>query len=197
MAESDGIRRGHYTTAELAADGAHDLWSERGWPSVAALFKSTPIGAFSTSADDFGLGEIIVSYASGTARVLERSPERIAADGIDILGVGLLLEGAMEGLAASREFQLAAGEILLFDLSRPITMTISDCRSIQVAIPRPLAEANLGPVAALHGTVVPGVAAAPFHHHLLNLRDALDTATDSDAPRLAAALIASLAKTLR
>ena len=196
MVDGQGIRRGRYSTAEFPPDSSHDLWSEREWPSIAALFKSTPSDAFSTSAEDFALDEILVSYTSGSARVLERTPERIAADRIDLLGVGLLLEGAMEGMAASREFQLTDGEILLFDLSRPITMTMSEVRSIQVAIPRSIAEANLGPVGALHGRVVPRAAAASFHDHLLSLHAILDTADDSEAPRLAASLIASLAQTL-
>jgi len=197
MAEGEGIGRSRYSAAEAARGDAHARWSERGWPSIAALFKSTPIGPFATSADDFSLNGVIVSYASGTARVLERTPERIAADGIDILGVGLLIEGAMDGLAASREFQLGAGGILLLDLSQPITMTMSDSRSVQVAIPRALAEAELGQVAALHGTVVAGAAARRFHDHVIGLRPILDTAADDDAPRLAAALVASLAQTLR
>lgn len=196
MAESEGIRRSQYSTSDLPPDISHDLWSERGWPSVAALFKSTPIGAFSTSAEEFGLADLVVSYASGTARVLERTPERIASDGVDILGVGLLLEGTMEGIAASREFQLGPGEILLFDLSQPITMTISDSRSIQVAIPRSMAEADLGPVAVLHGRVIGQPASRSFGDRLLELRGMLDSVAAEDAPRLAALLTTSLAQAL-
>lgn len=188
MAEDEGIRRGRYSTADLTAGNAHASWSERGWPSVAALFKSTPIGPFSTTADDFGIGDVVISYTEGSARVLERTPERIAADGIDVLGIGLLLDGGMAGIAASREFQLGGGEILLFDLSQPITMTMSDSRSIQIAIPRPLAEAKVGSVAALHGLVVAAPASAPFRDYLFKLRETLEAGGDADIAQLVAIL---------
>lgn len=196
MDENKSIRRARYSTAGLAAGVAHASWSERGWPSIAALFKSTPIGAFSTSADDFGVEDIAISYASGTARVLERTPERIAADRIDTLGVGLLLEGAMAGITASREFQLGPGEILLFDLSQQITMTMSDSKSVQLAIPRARAEALLGSVAAFHGMVMPQAVSAPFHDHVLKLRDTLEKAEDEDGPAIASSLLAFLGQAL-
>jgi hypothetical protein len=197
MGVGDGIRRGHYSTANLPANQRHDAWSERGWPSIAAVFSSTPIGPFSTSAEDFDLDGIAVSYTSGTARLLERTPERIDADGLDLLGIGLLLDGEMEGTAASREFQASAGEILLFDLSQPITMTMSASDSIQVALTRPLAEAHFGPLTRLHGAIAPGDAARSFRDHLLALRDTLRHAGAVEAPGLAQALIASLAQALR
>jgi AraC-like DNA-binding protein len=156
---------------------------------VAALFDSTPIGPFSTSAENVYLDGIAVSYSTGTARLLERTPARIAADRIDILGVGVLLEGEMHGVARLREFEARAGEILLFDIAQPITMTMSIARSIQLAIPRAMAEGELGPVADLHGLVIGREEAALFYAHLLKLSEALQTISKEDAPRLARTLL--------
>ncbi|KRC82273.1 helix-turn-helix domain-containing protein [Sphingomonas sp. Root241] len=156
---------------------------------MAALFDSTPIGPFSTSAENVYLDGMAVSYSTGTARLLERTPERIAADRIDILGVGVLLEGEMHGVARLREFEARSGEILLFDIAQPITMTMSIARSIQLAIPRAVAEAELGPVADLHGLVIGREEAALFYAHLVKLSEALQAISSEDAPRLARTLL--------
>jgi len=153
------------------------------------LFDSTPIGPFSTSAENVYLDGIAVSYSTGTARLLERTPDRIAADRIDILGVGVLLEGEMHGVARLREFEARSGEILLFDIAQPITMTMSIARSIQLAIPRAIAEAELGPVSDLHGLVIGREEAALFYAHLVKLSEALQAIASEDAPRLARTLL--------
>lgn len=189
MGDRRGIEPLRYSTAGIAPAERHETWSDRGWPSVAALFDSTPIGPFSTSAENVYLDGIAVSYSTGTARLLERTPERIAADRIDILGVGVLLEGEMHGVARLREFEARAGEILLFDIAQPITMTMSIARSIQLAIPRAMAEGELGPVADLHGLVLGREEAALFYAHLLKLSEALQTISKEDAPRLARTLL--------
>lgn len=188
-----GVRRGiepvRYSTASIPPAERHESWTGRGWPSIAALFESTPIGPFSTSAENIALDNIVVSYSHGTARLLERTPERIAADRIDILGVGVMLDGEMHGLARTREFALRNGEILLFDLAQPVTMTMSIARSIQIAIPRALAESQLGPVAALHGVVIGRDEAALLLAHLLKLSESLRLLPVDDAPRLARTLL--------
>ena len=189
MGGSRGIEPVRYSTAGITPAERHETWSDRGWPSVAALFDSTPIGPFSTSAENVHLDGIAVSYSTGTARLLERTPARITADRIDILGVGVLLEGEMHGVARLREFEARAGEILLFDIAQPITMTMSIARSIQLAIPRAMAEGELGPVADLHGLVIGREEAALFYAHLLKLSEALQTISKEDAPRLARTLL--------
>lgn len=189
MGDRRGIEPLRYSTAGIAPAERHETWSDRGWPSVAALFDSTPIGPFSTSAENVYLDGIAVSYSTGTARLLERTPARIAADRIDILGVGVLLEGEMHGVARLREFEARAGEILLFDIAQPITMTMSIARSIQLAIPRAMAEGELGPVADLHGLVIGREEAALFYAHLIKLSEALQTISKEDAPRLARTLL--------
>lgn len=189
MTGKKGLGPVRYSTTGLPAEKRHEAWTERGWPSVAALFDSTPIGEFSTSAEDIYLDGIAVSYAFGTARVLERTPERIAADRIDVLGVGVLIEGEMEGTAGAREFEVAPGEMLLFDISCPVTMTMSVSRSVQLAIPRALAEDRLGPIDTLHGVVIPRAEAAAFYDHLMALQASLPNLAAQDAPAAAAALL--------
>ncbi len=184
-----GIPADHYSTANLPRADRHEQWTSRGWPSSAALFESTPVGEFSTSAVGVTLNGIRVSYTQGTARNFERSPARIAADGIDVLGAGVILEGTIEGQAGGKAFAARAGEILLLDMSQSSAMLMSASRSIQLAIPRPIIEAEIGPVAALHGCVIGDGEASMLHSHLLQISEALELIPPGDASRVGRTLL--------
>jgi AraC-like DNA-binding protein len=192
-----GIKTGHYSTAGLPPADRHELWANRGWPSVAALFDSTPIGEFETSADSVVLDGIPVSYAQGTARQLERSPARIAADQMNVLGISAILDGTMEGVAAERAFLAGPGEILLLDMAQTSSVLLSRSRSVQIAVPRSLAEAELGRVAALHGAVIGKDAAAMLLSHLGQLSERLQRIPERDAARVARTLLDMLALSVR
>lgn len=173
----------------MPAEERHDRWTERGWPSVAAVFDSVPIGEFSTSADLVLLGQVMVSYAQGTARQLDRTAGKIAEDGMDVLGIGVLLEGKMEGVAGDRRFAVEAGEILLLDTTQPSAVAISASRSVQLGVPRALAQEAGFDVAALHGAVVNSVASAMLVSHLERIREALPQLSEEEGPRVARTLL--------
>lgn len=192
-----GIQTDHYTTAGIPAADRHDLWAARRWPSIAAVFESTPIGPFHTQADNVVLDGIPISYAQGTARQLERAAARIAEDGIDALGISVLLEGSIQGKAGGTLFQAQAGEVVLLDLSRAASVTIGESRSIQFAVPRDRAEREIDSVARLHGRVIDRAAAAMLHSHLLRLADGLKRIPQGDGARVARTLIDVLALSVR
>jgi hypothetical protein len=76
-------------------------------------------------------------------------------------------------------------------------MTMSSSRSIQLAIPRARAEAELGAVEALHGRVIHREQATKLEAALVELRDSIGTASAEDAPRLAQTLLELLAAAVR
>ncbi|MFS2108833.1 helix-turn-helix domain-containing protein [Sphingomonas sp. Sphisp140] len=192
-----GIKTDHYTTAGFPAADRHDLWSARGWPSIASVFDSTPIGPFHTTAENVLLDGVPVSYSHGTARRFERTPERIAADGIDALGISVLLEGRTHGSAAGLPFVAEAGEVVLLDLTQVSSVVISENRSIQFAVPRDRAELEIGPVEPLHGRVIGRAAAALLHGHLVQLAEGMKYIPETDAARVARTLIDMLALAIR
>lgn len=189
MGQKRGINPLHYSTDGVPPAERHEVWAERGWPSVAAVFKSTPQGEFSTSADLIVLGGVMVSYAEGSARQLERTAEKVAEDGMNVLGVGVLLEGEMIGSAGKRTFRAGAGEVLLLDTRQPSSVALSVNRSIQLGVPRAIATEAGFDVAALHGFVVNASAAAMLVSHLKHVREALPELSDDEGPRVARTLL--------
>ena len=172
--ERPNIAVAHFSTDLIAPAYRHAIWSTTGWPSIASLFHSQPLDDFSTEADLVHLDQLFLQYAYSTARKFERGGDRAQSDGIDVLGVGIQLDGGpMSGEAGGRAFEVPQGAMLLLDMTRPCRITHPSGPSIQVAVPRALATRFLGSVPALHGTVVAPEAAAMLVSHLLQLRRAL------------------------
>lgn len=164
----------HYSTDAIPASRRHAVWTKTAWPSVAALFDSRALADFSTEADMVHLDQIFLQYARSTAREFERSFERANQDGIDALGIGIQLDGGgMDGLVEGRSFVVPEAAMLLLDLTQPCTIAHPSGASIQVAVPRALAQVFLGPLPRLHGVVVSPARSAMLIGHLLQLRRAL------------------------
>ncbi len=99
----------HYSTDEIPPDERHSAWAARSFPSVAAIFESVPVGPFQTTADRVELDGLLLQYAEGGARTLDRSATRADADGIDMLGVNVQFDGEITGTADATNFRVAAG----------------------------------------------------------------------------------------
>ena len=184
-----GIAPTHFSTAGIPAEDRHEAWAERGFPSIAAVFSSEPVGEFSTSAESVLLGGVVVSYTEGTARQLNRTAEKIAADRIDVLGIGIILEGEMQGWAGNRAFRAGAGDVLLLDTAQPSEVAISISRSIQLAVPRNLASEAGCDVAAMHGVVINASSAAMLVSHVRRVREALPYLSTDEGPRIARTML--------
>ena len=166
----------HYSTDGIPDAQRHAVWATTAWPSVAALFDSQALDDFSTEADLVNLDQIFLQYARSTAREFERTADRAATDGIDVLGIGIQLDGGtMSGRTDDRSFVVPERAMLLLDTTRPCHIVHPSGASIQIAMPRSLAQSFLGPLAVLHGSVVSPEASAMLVGHLLALRRALPT----------------------
>lgn len=183
----------HYSTASVPIADRHDDWVARGFPSVAAMFDSVPIEPFGTAADQVQLDQLTVQFAEGTAREFDRSVVRLRSDGITMLGVNVQIDGVMRGEARGRPFAVEPGGVLLLDMMQSSLVSVPQGRSIQIGVPRALADDQLGPVRRLHGAVIPPDRAAMLLGHLLRLREALPMLTDQQKPRLARTIMDMLA----
>lgn len=179
----------HWSTGGISPARRFAVWSARSWPSLAQLFDSTPIDPFRTSVDHVVLGAVMVQFATGTARRYVRTTQRLRVDGVEMLGLCILLSGEITGMAADRAFAAGPGGIVLLDLAQPSDHLLSTAESIQIGIPRDLAERHLGSVDALHGTVVGPADAALVVDHLLRLRAALPRLAQAQGPRLGRVLL--------
>jgi AraC-like DNA-binding protein len=179
----------HWSTDKVAPDRRFATWAMRPWPSIASVFAIEPIGAFQTSSDSIVLGQAVLQYAQGSARHYRREAPRIRADRIDVLGISMTLDGTIQGDAAGRPFRADAGAVLMLDLARPSAFVLSTCASIQLAVPRALAEQHLGSVSDLHGRVVSPARAAFLHAYFLHLREEAGQLRSAQGPRLARVIL--------
>ena len=133
------IKIDHYSTEGIPDEQRHAVWATTAWPSVAALFDSTALDDFSTEADMVALDRIFLQYARSTAREFERTVDRAGADGIDVLGIGIQLDGgAMTGRTDDRTFTVPERAMLVLDTTRPCHIAHPSGASIQIALPRAL-----------------------------------------------------------
>ena len=183
----------HYSTAAVPPDERHDHWATQGFPSVAAMFGSVPVEPFGTAADQVQLDELTVQFAEGTAREFDRSVVRLRSDGITMLGINVVIDGVMRGEARGQSFVVEPGGVLLLDMMQSSRVSVPNGRSIQIGVPRGLADDQLGPVRRLHGSVIPSDRSVMLIGHLLRLREALPTLSDSQKPRLARTIMDMLA----
>lgn len=186
----------HWSTDGVAPARRFAVWAMRPWPSIASVFAIEPIGPFETSADHWLLGDVVLQYARGTARRFAREATRLRADAIDLLGISVALDGEIDGDAAGEPFRADPGALLLLDLAQVATFSLSTCASIQIAVPRALAEHHLGSVHDLHGRVVAAPRAAFLRDHLLRLREEAPRLAASQGPRLARIVLDLLAVAL-
>ncbi len=183
----------HYDSEGERPENRHEDWASRGWPSVAAFFDSKPLQPFSTSVDRVTFDGLVLQYAHGTAREFDRSTKKARNDGLDILGVGVQFDTELRGRTRDGAFNAPAGAILLLDMAQSSSVKVPEGRSMQLALPRHVADENLGPVRKLHGIVVQPARAAMLVSHLLHVRESLPNLTEAQEPRLARTVIDMLA----
>lgn len=76
--------------------------------------------------------------------------DRVAVDGFDHFVLSYLVSGSARGAAAG-PFELRAGEMVLFDTSRPMRMESDKAHVVTVSIARTVVEAAVGAIGRLHG----------------------------------------------
>ena len=193
LASSPSIAVTSYNSGDVHDHARHDAWASRGWPSIAALFDSQAIGEFYTESHQVTFDGLMLQYASGTARDIDRSVKKARKDGIDILGVGFQFDTELRGRAGDKAFFAPARSLLFLDMAQASSLRIPKSRSMQLGIPRDVAEEHFGPVRKLHGLVAAAEQAAMLVNHLLFIRQALPNLTEEHEPRLARTVIDMLA----
>lgn len=178
---------------EQPGTDAHAAWAAGSWPSVAAAFASLPQEAFYSHALSVDLAGTTVQFATGSARLLDRDAERISDDGNTMLVVGINFDGEIVGEVRRRALRVLPGYVLLLDLAQPCRLSIPSSRSVQLAIPRALAERHLGAVRRLHGRVIAPKTAALFVNTLRQLETMIPTLPVNQGQRVAGVLLDLLA----
>lgn len=143
------------------------------------------------------LGPIMVGSLAAAGLSFVRDSRLIASSGVDHFLVQLYVEGRFEAEIDGRPLRVGLGDVVAFDLARPVKAKPPGFRNITLLIPREYIVRNLGDSAALHGLILP--ASSPLAQlvasYLVSLAERVSTLGRRDADAAARAT-ASLAATV-
>ncbi len=174
-------------------DDARELfgsWRE----TIAPIFDVRPLtcdwdAGFHAELDRHHLSTALVGQVATSAQHYERSESLIGAVGVDHLLIQRYEAGHTTLDLDGEEIHAGAGDVLVFDLSRPIRSHATDMRAVNLVLPRSLLALDAGSLDRVHGTVLPG--ASPLGSlagdHLRSLLKAAPTLEPVAAPDIAKA----------
>lgn len=183
------IRSDFFSTAGLAAADRHEAWENRGWPSLAPLYATEPVGPFQTSSQTAHFGGVTAIYADMTAQRWERDAAMVRARAHDALGINIGLIGGARGIMGERSFDQPQGAAIVTDLAQTSRHEGTGGRSIQLLFPRAMAVGAGLDVRAMHGLVLDSPPVHLLTSHALRMRESLPGLTEEDGPRLARSLL--------
>jgi AraC-like DNA-binding protein len=125
----------------------------------------------------------------GTTYSFSRDPGRIARSGLDLIFVQVTLEGSDVRTVNGETVLVEAGDISIFDLSRPMDAETHHCRNLTLVLPRHLLFGKDVDNDALHGLVLKRSTsmARLVGSHLRTLYEDLPDITQAEAPAIVAA----------
>ncbi len=141
-------------------------------------------------------GEMVAGSTSFSALRFRRSHARIGADDLDHCLVQLYTRGGFEGEADGLEIAVAAGDVCIFDLSRPLHTRAGDSTTLSLVLPRHALEGHTD-AALAHGARLSGQGALGriLGEHLRTLHRVLPSTRLSEAAAVtegSAALVGAL-----
>ncbi len=97
------------------------------------------------------LGEIIVGWVDAPAQRLERSDRLIAQQGLDHVLLQFYERGRARVETPRHSGTVEGAQVVVFDLTQPVSIEAAAVRAINVMIPRALVSDEVGLVESLHG----------------------------------------------
>ncbi|WP_050744945.1 MULTISPECIES: helix-turn-helix domain-containing protein [unclassified Shinella] len=168
------------------------------------IFRTTmatpeQLGDFRASLATYFMGPALFFAAEmlGTTYRFSRDPSRIARSGLDLIFVQVTLDGSDLRTVNGETMLVEAGDISLFDLSRPMQSETQHCRNLTLALPRHLLFGKEGQNEALHGLLLKRSTSTArlIGSHLRALFADLTDITPTEAPAIVTAT-ANLVTTL-
>jgi AraC-like DNA-binding protein len=106
------------------------------------------------------LGAAVVGEVEASAQGYLRSEQLIGAVGVDHLLVQVYRAGRTVLEIDGREIEAGPGDVLFFDLSRPVRSQATAMRAINMVLPRALLDLDADTLDGAHGTVLEGASGA-------------------------------------
>ncbi|WP_028605519.1 helix-turn-helix domain-containing protein [Ottowia thiooxydans] len=146
-----------FRTSHVAVEDRFEAWRE----SISVIFDVTPsarvaLNEFEASVHATHLGQLMVGDARFGAQQFARGKARAARDGLNHYMVQWYREGGFAGQHDSDgDMQVRAGDIVFFDMTRPLRTVANPSRVMSLVLTRTLCEEAFGASAeTLHGTVL-------------------------------------------
>ncbi|MFC6496084.1 helix-turn-helix domain-containing protein [Gemmobacter lanyuensis] len=142
-------------------DGS-DPWArfEEWRRALDSLFDCAPVeetpAAFHGELVGYQLDPVLLGASRASAQRFHRDEARIAAAGVDHLLIQLYQSGRCAFDADGHAAEGRAGDIVCFDLSRPMTSVTSDLETVSLVVPRQMLRLAPRALDGLHGAVLDG-----------------------------------------
>lgn len=171
-----------FCTEGLSDDDRFEAWRQR----VDGLYGVTPspeLGtpAFRMDTSSWQLGQIIAGTASFGPCEQERTTQRIRTDCVDHYRLTLVTHGSLRVESDGRCIEIARGQILFTDMSRPERKSISAGENISVFVPREVLDEALPRPLDVHGFVPAGALSMLLRSHLQSLAQLLPSLSVEEA----------------
>lgn len=161
-----------FDSAALAPEEAFVRWQEE----LSAVFDVTIDNhdaerRFGGCMETFHLGGVLLAKTMSGRQRFTRTHRTVARSGIDHFLIQAHGKGGFLGVADEREFSVDAGDICIFDLSRPCATLSNDFCNITLCLPRSALEPLVEDPETLHGLVLPAQSAGGIllHDHLFSV----------------------------
>lgn len=169
--------------------------------TIAPIFDVRPLSAdwdagFHAELDRHHLSTALVGQVATSAQHYERSESLIGAVGVDHLLIQLYEAGHTTLDLDGEETHAGPGDVLVFDLSRPVRSHATDMRAVNLVLPRSLLALDAGSLDRVHGTVLSsasplGSLAGDHLRSLLKVAPTLEAAAAQDVAKAGAQLLSA------
>ncbi len=181
-----------FSTRDIEARERYDAWHSR--PSTfGSLFETRPHEPFAAQATGFAMGPLQIGYSSICSQSWSRTAAMTQADGVDWLAVSVRFAGRADGNANDDGFSAHGSGSLFIDLAQPSQHFSEASETSLLLMPRCVAEAALGPVRALHGTVISPAGSAMLRGQMRELQQLAPHIPVDQGGRMAGVLLDLLA----
>ncbi|UNK39981.1 helix-turn-helix domain-containing protein (plasmid) [Shinella sp. H4-D48] len=153
---TETIEHQRILSSQLSREENYEYWRT----GVASLFDAVPptgnLEGFRADLTSYNIGHFLIGMSSATAQGFVRSRERVAATGVDHLLIQLYLKGECAYNADGGVATGVKGDIVCFDLSRPMKSQATDMDIISLILPRSMIRLTPRVIDDLHGARVNG-----------------------------------------
>ncbi len=141
----------HFESAAFPAERQFAEWARMLMAHDATA--PSPQAGFPVVSDGFQVGPIMISHGHIPPVRLVRNSRRLKADGVDNYFILMLLGGRWSGDMGTGPVEMAAGEVVVMDMTGPIDAVAEASESIIVILPRQMLDEAVAPF-AMHGLML-------------------------------------------